>query len=287
MPKIIKTAQSASYIDGDPYEMILNVAKAMSAAVGSPYLKVDKTVDATKDIHYYIPMKNIGYPGWCVDIRSYKGNNDNFSASIYLFDDQNNSVIDSDSYSIKTATVSSSYFICEDGKYPETCVVFKDTNNDTVVIDVHNGSTEDGSDLTASADQRFNLSVFFARDVNDEVLCGIGGGHIGSIRTKDANMVINNDETVPQSNKMASILHLTKMVNYLSPTYTEMKSAYVSVCRPIYTSSDSNRNRFTESLYMSEKRWGRSGVRDNSGYGQLNSYSAFTPYPPIEPYVAY
>lgn len=287
MPIISKTFESSQQRPSNYLsEASLNMAKALSAAVGSEYKEI---TESANNIKYCVPMESVGYPGWCVVFAT--TNVDGawmFNSGIYLYDDINKTPVIDDINAL-------SYNYAQVGSYsgmdytPETCVMISDSTNDVVLLDIHQGRTVHATDLSYSADSglqlTLNRTMFFAKDVNDNVLCGIGNEGINVLRTAnrkstDLELIIDGN-TPEQSSALSNILHLTKMVNYLSDDFAEMKSAYVSVVRPFVDVSEKKR----VSLYdINGVLWGNAGGTDVWQKKRTHDHNYYFPFNPFVKY---
>lgn len=265
MPKITKTARSSAAAK-NVNEGFLNMVKSVASAVGTSYSPYGDSANS-----YYVLMDNIGYPGWCLLMTLPTST----SAEIRLITSSGtpNYSSDGNQLSVTIAGINANMFLDYN---PITCTVFRDNTNDTVGISAHSGATEDGSD--AAGVKAFTFKAFFAKDTNGDALCGLGMAHIIGIRTTDAKTEVTGAETTsPIGVGLSTCLHLTKMVNYLSPGYPEMKSAYVSVVRPESPLNSVEHNR---AFYASGARWGLPGFypeRLGSG-GQKRLFEPFEPF---------
>lgn len=279
MPKIVKTAKSTSATH-DFNELFINMVKSVSAALG-----IDYQTNSDGNTHY-IPMDSLGYPGWCI-IFIIDGNG---NASIGIRTMSNgvpNYSGDSNYISVKIGAGFSSGTIKDYNAM--TCVVFRDNTNDTISFSANPGSDEHAGEYGVSSDvSRYTFKAFFAKDVNDGVLCGIGDAHISSIRSIDSNAKSPATGLAHEPTKIGlpTCLHLTKMINYLSAGYPEMKTAYVAVIRP-----ESPRDKttsapvdFNSAYYADGARWACAGVYDNMGSSPSTVSALFKPF---EPWVKY
>lgn len=280
MPMIVKTAQADTDTSANAfYEMALSMSRAIAESIGTS----PKMVSGSTYSNYisYVLMDAIGYPGWCVVIKA----TDNNRIWFYIHKTKSDQTPDlDDPYAIGdyfggSATINSIAY------KPETCVVMHDDNKDTVLFDVHPGRDKHGVGLSGNRSSRISFAFFFARDVNGDVLCGMGNGHIYLLRTESSAMTTDGgfSSSVPAKD-IGDTLHLTKMVNYLSPGYPEMRSAYVSVTRPFEKIKE---EMYVSTLYAGGKRWGRAGFQDTWNEAASSDYPGYCCYYPIEPFVNY
>lgn len=289
MPIISKTIVSETGLDSNYIETSLNMARAVAASVGADYGEILDPDDAKHTI-YYVPMDNIGYPGWFVSFEtSYSSGSYKNRIRIYLSDETGSQPNLNDSFYIGAVASGTNYENNLKG-CPETCVMIFDKNKDTVLFDVHMGKTIHGEDVEDGRRARTAFPFFFARDVNNDVLAGVGFGHITVIRTTDKKSSFYNDvgyALTQENDNTFDLLHLTKMVNYLSLGCPEMKSAYVSVVRPLEKIKG---KLYVSELYANGLKWGRSGLIDSFNTVSSSSdatYPACASFFPIEPFVNY
>lgn len=271
MPKISKTVRSTS-VTRNTSEGFLNMVKSIASAVGASYLAHGDSGNS-----YYVLMDNIGYPGWCLSA-TLAANGASIDIQLMTASSEPNYDSDSNRLSATINGIAANTTFLDYN--PVTCTVFRDDSNDTVGISVNSGSTEDGSDTPPSG-KIFTFKAFFAKDVNDDVLCGLGPAHISGIRTKDSKAEVTGSESNTLIGVgLATCLHLTKMVNYLSPGYPEMKNAYVSLIRP---ESPLNAVEFNKAFYASGARWGLPGFYPE----RLGAGSQKRLFEPFEPFIKY
>lgn len=270
MPKMVKTKTFGSTRS---YPIVLqNVAEALANVLGT---EVGKTTNSNSDTIYYISMKNVGYDGWFWCIRVDTG-----SAGHYF--------IATDESGLPRLSDETVYPLIDTGMSglsvsinAVTAVLFRDVNNDTVLINVHSGSSENGV-----GDTYYDVAIgtaFFGKDENNDVLCGIGKSNILGVRTTDKYIDVTKSDIYNASNiypgsqrLLGDTLHLTKMVNYLSPTMPEMKSAYITIVRP----DGDDAKPLNPSFYADGALWGVVGEYDCDRSGSKD-------FPPFQPFVKY
>lgn len=182
-----------------------------------------------------------------------------------------------------------------------SCYVARDSSNDTVVIGMQPGSkmAPDVSDVTISP--AAHCCLFIGRDINDEVIYGVGCCHIGKISngrdTLDANLYPNRTlvSALPfyWAGGSQDLLHLSKMINYLGDGYPEMKSAYIAVARGDAAAKETNMNGHI-SYYMDGSLWCTGGTNyaydhyftdtDTKNNPTASGVGAY--YAPFDPWVA-
>lgn len=275
MPKIIKTVKSESKAKSNT-EIFMNAVKSVSYAIGSDY-KLITNSDAA-DRGYYIPTNSIGYPGFCVVItaKGYSSGNPYVTMGIQTTTTSGDPDPE-DKYTILGYTASSLVNYGLDYN-PVTCALFSDDANDTVSFSIIPSNYSDGSDNSNKNVCNFTLKAFLAKDVKGDVLCGAGNTHIYQLRTATNNIKFKaGNGSDCGFSELHDILHLTKMVNYLSPGYPEMKTAHVCLVRP--SSGFAN-----ESYYADGSRWGFPGYYPKDPESST-SFAHFLK--PIEPWVKY
>lgn len=286
MPKIVKTVRSS---ESNPFNIYANptsvemFAKALGQAVGSGYKTVtDESDPNLVHTRHYVLMDNVGYPGWAIVISSEKESGNNWTymdLNIVTVSENTPNFVEEHRISQIVKDVSLVYNRFTN--YETTCSIYMDNSKDTVLINIHPGSSETAADIADQNYDNISLSFFFAKDVKNSVLCGLGWSHIAAIRTTDASCNVLPLETV-QIASLSDVLHLTKMVNYLSPEKTEMKTAYVSVMTPMVTNVHAQNPSFYIDGYG---RFSSIGFADpnNGKFGWHGTYL----YPPFQPFVKY
>ncbi len=260
MPKIVKTIKSDVENAAKNY-IAENIAKSIAAAIGDE----SHLMPGSDPQPHYILMDKVGYPGWAITV-IWTGSVSYPTVSIVRVDD--NSIPNtSDAHKIKEDRVTFLNY-AKPAYSAVTCVIMRDGTNDTVLINVHTGEIETRTDPQAPSG---NITIFFARDINNDVLCGIGNQYITEIRMAGAHNSAPSSSASPQNTLIPDCLHLTKMVNYLSPGYPEMKSAYVSVVRPAAQAG------VAQSYYANGDLWGNAGNRQQTT-------GAYFPYDPFVKY---
>ncbi len=260
MPKIVKTIKSNVAVASKD-NITKNIIESIAAAIGDEA----HTMPGEGVQPMYVLMDKVGYPGWAITV-IWTGSVSYPTVSIVRVDDNSTPQIN-DPHKIEESGTS---FIAS--TFPSfsaiTCVIMRDETNDTVLINIHTGEVETRTDSYTSSG---NNSIFFARDINNDVLCGIGKSCITSIRMAGAHNSAPSSSASPQNTLIPDCLHLTKMVNYLSPGYPEMKSAYVSVVRPAAQAG------VAQSYYANGDLWGNAGNRQQTT-------GAYFPYDPFVKY---
>lgn len=265
MPIITKTATSSSYPNS--YESVaLNFANAVAIAIGT---EVKKTGDGWN----YVSMDSIGYPGWCFVSRT---TSSEIIFSIYTTDSEG-ALKSSDRFSIGMAHISKS--VSDSAYKSATCVMLFDENKDSVLFNVHRGDTQHGTDIYVNGES-VDFTFFLAKDANNDVLCGCGRLFPIYIRTIEkkgewVNGILQKTTTIDS-------LHLTKMVNYLSPGCPEMKSAYVSVVRPLSDASSSEK--YVALYEINGIQYGRASYVNS---WDPNNIADGKCYYPFDPFVKY
>lgn len=290
---ITKTASTPEKTKDDRWiDTLLDMVKATAQAIGADY----KTIIVSEfDRKYFIPTDIIGYPGIGIFFESSLGAGDYTKNRIScgIYDALPDGISpDTSKTSVNILQSHMGGAITNTLPYsPATCVMMYDEPKDTVLFDIHPGFTLNGTDTDAFPDNvsrraRTSFTLFLAKDVKGGILCGVGAGHIRSIRTLTAKSEISDTVAMrSQKDKMnINFLQLTKMINYLDPSYPEMKSAYVSVIRPYESIKDKP---YVSSLYFNGKRWGRTGFTDSWAEQNTNEYPGFPSFFPIEPFVNY
>lgn len=284
MPKIVKThALSETNPGGSSYndKSVLSLIGALADAIGEEYKNIGGLTDGA--VIYYVPLSKIGYSSWCI----YAGHNTTTGYAFFgVTTFKNNEPNMDDANAIKLLIGLTTFPMNAFEHYETTCVIFRDTSNDGVLINVHPGKTETATDITGPNQDFMILNFFFGRDIEGNDVCGFGHGHINQIRTLNNSMSHGNMQgsgytRIYQAPVLGDTIHLTKMVNYLSPNYSEMKSIYTAMVRPI--ANDENEENI--SYYADDARWASIGPSAPNGRNDSNhGYNMFFPF---EPFIKY
>lgn len=265
MPITTQTALSPSSTNS--YESVaLNFAEAVAKSVGTD---VKKTADGRN----YVLMDVIGYPGWC-----FMTSHDSTSIGFQICRTTTNKTPDdNDEFVLKFFHTNKPV---DSVTYEHaTCVMIYDNNKDSVSFNVHRGETQHGTDITVNEND-IDVNFFFAKDANNEVLCGLGRLFIMDIRTLSARSNILTPNNPQKSSSISGCLHLTKMLNYLSPECPEMKSAYVSVLRPLSDTSQ----KYVALYNINGISYGRTSFVDSLDTNNIADYKCYYPFDPFIKY---
>lgn len=292
MPIITQTVESDSMVEKyKQLETAFNMIKAVAACMGTyPNIITDSSNSAHKT--YYVNMDPIGYPGWCflidMDRTSSSDNTWRCQAGVYTVTNGKPNITNIGVFCNGKENIDNIY-----SGIPETCVMIFDEERNTVLFDLHHGKGTHGEGLSLQSGTTdywlMMYTFFFARDVNNDVLAGFGRNYITALRTKDKTLYGFTDTQSRLHPDFKDVLHLTKMVNYLSPGYPEMKSAYTSVVRPDedinITGSGGNQKKRVSLKDINGVKWGSAGTTAIN-LGIANGNSEYLYYP-INPYVKY
>lgn len=278
MPKIVKTVKSTE-ANSNP-TAIKMMAEALAGAVGTEYKRI--TYDDVPDHYdYLVDMTNVGYPGWAITLAR-MDTAANFISGVMSLNSENNLDFSNPNHLYQYVASTSTTYNTFPGSQT-TCVIFMDSSKDAVLINIHPGGTETATDIVNNDQDSMTFNYFFGRDAKNNVLCGQGWGHINKIRTLTDSMTVEPGNLYPYpSASLGNSLHLTKMVNYLSPEYTEMKSAHVSVVSPAV----SNSMQQNVSFYSDGGRWASVG-RSNAQNMAAILRHGYNVFPPFNPWVKY
>lgn len=248
MPKklVIKSDSSAASASRCAY----NAASALAEAIGS-------TVVTGTD-SYSVSFESVGYPDLSFEIQPSGGSSGNETKLISK---------------TSVTQLNSTYWLVNNGATPAnnaiSCYVVRDSNNDTILVGLHTGTSELSSFniLSAPYVSRDFLCLFMGRDVNENVIWGNGIRSIQEI-TNGSNIINFKNEDKPSDRKTFNhnfppdILQFVKMRNYLEDGFPEMKTAYVTVLRTIAKPSNPVHQRANLSFYADGALWGYAGTDD-------------------------
>lgn len=291
MPIVVKTGEGDVGTETGYrfHAMGLNMAKALSEAIGASYGIIEgSTVSGFKGMQYYVRMDSIGYPGLCVNFRTFYDNSESeICLRIEISQTKDNTPDPDDANRISFSFTGGNSITNSITSCPETCVMIHDESKDTVLFDIHHGRDLHGVDINRDNPGLFiKYTCFFAKDVRGEILCGCGAGSIIGLRTmngKSDSFDNNILKTVPQKNLIGQdVFHLTKMVNYMDPSYPEMRSAYVAVLRPSNYSESEKRVTLLE---VNGAKFGSAGNTDWAEKYKVTDSRKY--YFPINPFVRY